>query len=106
LSDIDCMLKFFDLVQPIVKFKEETFKCSLGVSLLKYAFSSQLFPNILHVFLTLIYLIIIFISFSPNQWQTGWTIPVELVVGCDVGIGYVTDKTGPVMPLTLIWNIK
>ncbi len=99
MSDIDCMLKFFDLVQPIVKFKEETFKCSLGVSLLKYAFSSEVFQIICSYFTHS--LIIIFIKFSANQWQTGWTIPVELVVGCDVGIGYVTDKTGPVMPLTL-----
>ncbi|RWS12001.1 focal adhesion kinase 1-like isoform X2 [Dinothrombium tinctorium] len=27
--------------------------------------------------------------------KTGWSIPVTLVIGCDVGISYVTDKTGP-----------
>ncbi|RWS20919.1 Focal adhesion kinase 1-like protein, partial [Leptotrombidium deliense] len=26
---------------------------------------------------------------------TGWSIPVTLVIGCDVGISYVTDPTGP-----------
>ncbi|CAG2167527.1 unnamed protein product [Oppiella nova] len=49
-------IKFFDLVQPFVNFKEEKFKCALG---------------------------------------TGWSIPVQLVIGCDFGIGYVTDRTGP-----------
>ena len=32
MKEIDCMVKFFEIVEPITKFKEERFKCALGVS--------------------------------------------------------------------------
>ncbi|XP_054154362.1 focal adhesion kinase 1-like isoform X2 [Oppia nitens] len=56
MNETECMLKFFELVEPLIHYKQEYFKCALG---------------------------------------TGWSIPVHLVIGCDLGIGYVTDKTGP-----------
>lgn len=33
LSEVDCMFMFLEMVHPVVKYDQETFKCALGVSL-------------------------------------------------------------------------
>ncbi|UYV64781.1 PTK2 [Cordylochernes scorpioides] len=55
LTEVDCMFRFLELVQTLVPFSRETFKCALG---------------------------------------TGWSVPVELVIGPSVGISYLIDRAG------------
>lgn len=50
------------------------------------------------------------LSFSV---QTGWSIPVELVVNQEMGIGYLTDRNGQVRrqlgfldSLDLLWYLN
>ncbi|XP_053980270.1 focal adhesion kinase 1 isoform X2 [Hylaeus volcanicus] len=57
LSELECMLKFFDLLRAHYRFDQERFICALGSS---------------------------------------WSIPVELVIGPDLGISYMSHSVGTV----------
>ena len=74
LQDLECMFKFFEILKSVYRFDQERYRCALGVRITFKSGSRILFTD-LFPFL-----------------QSGWSIPVELVIGAQQGISYMTDS--------------
>ncbi|XP_069778425.1 focal adhesion kinase 1 isoform X3 [Narcine bancroftii] len=63
LNEEQSVLKFFEILSPVYRFDKECFKCALG-----------LMPS------------------GPRSMVSSWIISVELAIGPEEGISYLTDK--------------
>lgn len=90
LSELECMFKFFDLLRAHYRFDQERFICALGVRFCSVNFESdQFLQRCLNFFFLL---------------QSSWSIPVELVIGPDLGISYMAHRGGTVVSIKLFLN--
>ena len=76
LGDLECMFKFFEILKSVYRFDQERYRCALGVG---FNSSPQFSGRIMAIF------------------QSGWSIPVELVIGAHQGISYMTDSAVQVL---------
>lgn len=91
LSELECMFKFFDLLRAHYRFDQERFICALGVRFCSVNFESdQFLQRCLNFFFFLL--------------QSSWSIPVELVIGPDLGISYMAHRGGTVVSIKLSLN--
>lgn len=89
LSELECMFKFFDLLRAHYRFDQERFICALGVR-----FCSD--SNFKNEFISFFKRCLNFLFFSR---QSSWSIPVELVIGPDLGISYMAHRGGTVVSI-------
>lgn len=118
LNDEQSIHKFFEILSPIYRFDKECFKCALGVGRCSVhrdnaaceddLFISKFIPyltNLVNAAKTLNYFWVMFWQSSTwyDEWllyhvsfslplQSSWVISVELAIGPEEGISYLTDK--------------
>ena len=80
LAEFACMFKFLELLRTVYRYDREKFQCDLGVN-----------KNTRHLSIDCSSLFVIYTFFLL---QTGWSIPVELIIGPDVGISYTASQAG------------
>ncbi|KAG1659462.1 Focal adhesion kinase 1 [Nymphon striatum] len=107
MTDIQCMFRFFQLLLSVVKYNQERYQCALGVEneiqwFLGYVTEMLGDEKYLVEHLHCVR------SEQDEYWkyptpedvqvvkddQSGWSIPVELVIGPETGISYLTDHAG------------
>ncbi len=83
LNDRECMFRFIETLAANAAgnagIHAEVFKCAMGV-------------NAIHVQYLIDHIIVLTIHF----FQSGWSIPVEIVIGPHKGIAYATDSSAQV----------
>jgi len=94
LSELECMFKFFDLLRAYYRFDQERFICALGVS--KQIHSTS--------FRIRLYLSYSYSSSLSRNFQSSWSIPVELVIGPDLGISYMAHRGGTVVRFQIVFS--
>lgn len=108
LNDEQCILKFLEILAPIYRYDKECFKCALGVGFLSslpplYCVLTCFWRLLLVVLgwpllvaagLACIRLFLLFNLCLPSRLsqQSSWVIQVELAIGPEEGISYLTDK--------------
>lgn len=106
LTELECMFKFFELLQSHYRFDQERFICALGVSqkleksklLEKYWFSLFSLINYRRIGRNLVK--------GDFLLQTSWSIRVELVIGPDLGISYMAHRGGTVVSPEIIYPVS
>jgi len=102
LSELECMFKFFDLLRAYYRFDQERFICALGVSNDRYIYIYIYIYIYVYVYVCaisfrIVYLLYSHLSSLSCNFQSSWSIPVELVIGPDLGISYMAHRGGTVV---------
>ena len=101
LNDEQCILKFLEILAPIYRYDKECFKCALGVGFFLSRLHSAVFVSCVRVtpfggdgscMSCLLALALFLLQLSSSLQQSSWVIQVELAIGPEEGISYLTDK--------------